>query len=258
VNFTREPIIETIITPKEGFRLVVRGSKQNSNEEFSVEAVEVVSFGLALFFRSLEKPRQFIVPVGDYEVVEVKESRVALKNVQYEKTIKIGGGKEAVFRKEQDEDKEDEALLPPFFEEETKAEVSSVQEEKKQRERHRRRRRRSQEEQEDNSKVEVSSFSKEGVATGPLEASVGENRNFHVGKKILPLEKLEQKKDGFGGAISLIPPPTKLISDTIHRYKEQQSGITEDENKPLKREGVELESLAEDSFFPTNINLFDD
>lgn len=95
MDFTREPIIETIISPREGFKLVVRNSKSDSNEEYSVDAVEVVSFGNALFFRSQERPKSFLLPISDYEVVELRESRAVLKTPQVEKTIKIGGGKEA-------------------------------------------------------------------------------------------------------------------------------------------------------------------
>ena len=100
VNFTREPIIETIITPKDGYKLVVRNSKGGNQEEFSVDAVEVVSFGHSFFFRSLEKPRSFLVPASDYEVLEVKETRVVLKNVGPERAIKIGGGREAPVRQQ--------------------------------------------------------------------------------------------------------------------------------------------------------------
>ena len=114
MNFTREPIIETIITPREGCRLVIRVQQTRLDEEFSVDAVEVVSFGQALFFRSLEKPSPFLVPVGDYEVVEVKESRVVLKNAQYERTIKIGGGREGSLRKDEEEDQ----VLPAALEDE--------------------------------------------------------------------------------------------------------------------------------------------
>lgn len=49
MNFTREPIIETIITPKDGYKLVVRNSKGDSQEEYHVDAVEVVSFGHSFF-----------------------------------------------------------------------------------------------------------------------------------------------------------------------------------------------------------------
>ncbi|NGX33098.1 MAG: hypothetical protein K1060chlam4_01159, partial [Candidatus Anoxychlamydiales bacterium] len=45
MNYTREPIIESIITPKEGCKLVVRNSKGGALEEYFVESVEIVSFG---------------------------------------------------------------------------------------------------------------------------------------------------------------------------------------------------------------------
>ena len=94
MNFTREPIIETIITPKDGFRLTVRSSKGQSQEEYSVEALEVVSFGNALFFRSSEKPRSFLLPITDYEIIESREPKIVLKNHTIDKTIKIAGGRE--------------------------------------------------------------------------------------------------------------------------------------------------------------------
>jgi len=93
VNFTREPIIETIITPKEGFTLIIRNSHGVAQEEYAVSSVEVVSFGKAFFFRSLEKPKAFLLPVSDYEVVEARETRTVLKKPQIDKSIKIGGGK---------------------------------------------------------------------------------------------------------------------------------------------------------------------
>lgn len=85
MDFTREPIIETVITPREGYRLVVRSSKSAAQEEHFVDALEVVSFGKALFFRSIERPKPFIVPVGDYEVLEVREPRMVLKAPAQEK-----------------------------------------------------------------------------------------------------------------------------------------------------------------------------
>ncbi len=97
MNFTREPIIETIISPKEGSKLLVRSSKNGSvTEEYFVDAVEVVSFGRAFFFRSMERPKAFLVPVTDYEVLEVRETKVALKNVSHDRNIKIGGGRESL------------------------------------------------------------------------------------------------------------------------------------------------------------------
>jgi len=93
VNYTREPIIESIITPKEGCKLVVRNSKGGASEEYFVESVEIVSFGNAIFFRSTERPKSFLVPVSDFEVIELKETKMVLKTANIEKSIKIGGGK---------------------------------------------------------------------------------------------------------------------------------------------------------------------
>lgn len=94
MHFTREPIVETIITPKEGYKLSIKSSKGGNSEEYLVDAVEVISFGQTFFYRSLERPKSFLVPVSDYEVAEVKELRLIVKNPSVEKSIKIAGGKE--------------------------------------------------------------------------------------------------------------------------------------------------------------------
>jgi len=198
VNFTREPIIETIITPKEGCKLVVRSSKAEGQEEYMVDAVEVVSFGQALFFRSLEKPKAFLVPVSDYEVVEAKESRVVLKSAQFDRTIKIGGGREGSIRRES---QEEEDALPPALEEETAQEVSSGDPSfnrkrgERDRDRGRHRRRRASEGREEMR-----------VRTAPQEPS----------QQGAPASQ-ETTSAPF---THLIPPPTTLISETIGRYKE--------------------------------------
>lgn len=93
--YTREPIVETVVTPKEGCKLVLRNSKKGrEQEEFLVDAVEVVSFGSSLFFRSQERPKPFLLPVSDYEVLELKETKMVLKAVSHDRAIKIAGGKE--------------------------------------------------------------------------------------------------------------------------------------------------------------------
>ncbi|MCF7851870.1 MAG: hypothetical protein K9M07_01365 [Simkaniaceae bacterium] len=104
MNFTREPIIETIITPKDGFKLVVRNSKGKDVEEYSIDALEIVSFGGAIFYRSTEKPKAFLLPVSDFEVVEARESKVMLKSATIDKTIKIAGGKEPIKTPEEKEE----------------------------------------------------------------------------------------------------------------------------------------------------------
>ena len=90
MDFTREPVVETIITPREGYRLVVRSSKSMGQEEHFVDALEVVSFANACFFRSIERPKPFLVPCTDYEVLEVREQRLALKAKMPEGSVKIG------------------------------------------------------------------------------------------------------------------------------------------------------------------------
>lgn len=250
MNFTREPIIETIITPREGCRLVIRSSKGESNEEFTVDAVEVVSFGNALFFRSLERPRPFLVPVSDYEVVEAKESRVVLKNAQFERTIKIGGGREGSLRKEEEE----EQVLPVALEEEIADETGETSREpqehrgesrgdtrgeprgERKRDRRRHRRRRALEER-DEMKHRV------------------EEQTPGASKEASQEPKPEAPKEAPPAFTHLIPPPTTLISESIHKYKEQQSAapVTPEPEKkeepngdstPISRVALESESFT--------------
>ena len=94
MDFTRQPIIETVITPKDGYRLAVRSSKNLGQEEFVVEALEVVSFGVHCFFRTLDRSRAFLVPVSDYEVLEIREGRLPIKAATLEGTVKVPSVKE--------------------------------------------------------------------------------------------------------------------------------------------------------------------
>jgi hypothetical protein len=208
VNFTREPLIETVIVPREGCRLLLRSSRNDSQEEFTVDAVEIVSFGPALFYRSLEKPRPFLVPIGDYEVVEVKESRVVLKNAQFERTIKIGGGREGSLRKDEDE----EQVLPIALEDEIADESGSQPSQDKKRDRggrNRNRRRRPSDERDD------------------MRHRV-EEQTSHVPQdfKPAPPKEAQQPKEPqvIPSFSHLIPPPTTLISHNIQKYKDQQTG----------------------------------
>ncbi len=93
MDFTREPIVETVMTPREGFRLVVRSSKNPGHEEHFVDALEVVTFGSHCFFRNIERPKSFLLPVSDYEVLEVREPKIVLKSPAIEGAVKIGGGR---------------------------------------------------------------------------------------------------------------------------------------------------------------------
>ena len=102
-----------MITPREGCKLVVRNSKGVGQEDYFVDAVEVVSFGHSFFFRSLERPKSFLVPVSDYELLELKETRMVLKNVSSERSIKIGGGRETPVRVQQPREAAEELAPRP-------------------------------------------------------------------------------------------------------------------------------------------------
>jgi hypothetical protein len=243
VDFTREPIIETVITPKEGCKLVVRSSKSNNQEEHFVDALEVVSFGHSLFFRSLERPKAFLVPVTDYEILEVREARMVLKNVGIDRAIKIGGGREGQMRptKEQVIEKAEISVTETTTEEEVIATAQASTEKpqegridkKRDRRRNYRRRR----------------GSREGVEEVTQE--VGEPHKVELPEPI----KSEEEKSPLAQQVittsiltSLLPPPPTLISETIARYKDNilfkdafyvKEGKTAKETEEETIEGVE-------------------
>lgn len=239
VNFTREPIIETIISPKEGYKLLVRSSKGASgSEEYFVDAVEVVSFGNGYFFRSLERPKPFLVPVSDYEVLEVKETRVALKSVSHDRSIKIGGGREASIRQTSqrepihDKEREDESKVTeeypesiPMQEGVLESAISSRMEKR----RDRRRRRHRRDDQEWNERRAHERERQEQVQQPENEPKVQGGGVEDETKVSSPIFS------------SLIPPPTTLISETLSRYKDKES--TEEAHKEVEQKGKEKKEV---------------
>lgn len=79
MDFTRDPIIETIIAPRDGCRLIIRNTKGGNHEEYIVDSIEVVCFGKSYFFLSSERAKSFLLPVSDYEVLETKDTIPSLK-----------------------------------------------------------------------------------------------------------------------------------------------------------------------------------
>lgn len=213
MDFTREPIIETVITPKEGFKIVVRSSKTVGQEEYFVDAVEVVSFGNAQFFRSLERPKSFLVPVNDYEVLEVREARMILKNVGLDRSIKIGGGreagtrssKEAVSEKMEGEPQEAGIAAPTTL-------VADSRMDKKRDKRPRNRRRKGRD--------ELTQKTDEGVDEG--KERTGEERSAftEVGSHVADGISEPSLTTNSSTIASLLAPPPTLISETIARYKD--------------------------------------
>lgn len=241
MDFTREPIIETVITPKEGCKIVVRSSKNVGQEEYFVDALEVVSFGKAIFFRSLEKPKAFLVPATDYEILEVREARMVLKNVGLDRSIKIGGGREAKAAKEPQPEKAESAQTEDALAggEETGAEART---EKKRDRRRQQRRRRGRDEQ---SKEEASSGEVTQTGEGqsiPVQATNGE------GKMQTEITAAQASTTTFMSA--LLPPPPTLISETIGRYKEnvlfKNAFYTKEEVEVVKTDEPKKEEKPEE------------
>ncbi len=193
MDFTREPIIESVVTPREGCKLVLRNSKNPGQEEYFVDALEVVAFGSAFFYRSMERPKAFLVPVTDYEVLEVRETRLVLKNVGVDKAIKIGGGKEAIRPSAQ----------------ESKATPTEPSEPRVEKKRERRKHYRKRRGRDENKGVDQADPQIEPPQEG-MEESVSETSG----------EELKETLGFVSPSISsLLPPPPKLISETIEKYK---------------------------------------
>lgn len=228
MDFTRQPIIETVITAKEGCKLVIRSSKSTGQEEYFVDAIEVVSFGSTFFFRSQEKPKAFLVPTSDYEVLEVREARMVLKNVGMNRAIKIGGGKEKplkeVFEKPLEKPvvekapKEKEKEKEKEEEQELQAASRQTTERKRDRRRSFKRRKRGEEpgDQMDLPMGDIPLIPPPPMAISPIRLS-----ETRMGGEVNQggATNLELSATLFG---SLLPPPPNLISETIERYKDNK------------------------------------
>ncbi len=226
MDFTREPIVETIITPREGFRLIIRSSKTPGQEEFVVDALEVVSFGSLCFYRHLERPRSFIVPASDYEVLEIREVRMPLKAASFEGTLRQSAQKSAPQREKPITPKElplpEQGEIAPEKPVEEELGEEPAQEERPERRRDRkrgtRRRRGLQEEAKPT----------ERPAAQKIEA---------------PQELVTPaSKETSGVTKTFLPPPPTLIRDDLDRLRksEQYRGaFYEKEGVPGKEEEVE-------------------
>lgn len=228
MHFTRDPIIETIITPKEGYKLSIKSSKGAALEEYLVDAVEVISFGQTFFYRSLERPKSFLLPVSDYELAEVKEVRLAVKNPGIDKLIKIAGGKEP----------QQQAAKP----QNKQAVVQEVQE----------------------TLVEETKVSQETTAQ-PTTAARRDRRRSRRGKQRPAIEEKEVSGvDKTEENVSLPPlvfpnlltPPTTLISETLFKELEQEAAVKNIET-PINQEslsGNHYEEYYDPLFAPKVMN----
>lgn len=244
MDFTREPIVETVITPKEGYKLVVRSSKSTGQEEYFVDAVEVVSFGHSLFFRSIEKPKSFLVPVSDYEILEVREARMVLKNVGVDQSIKIAGGRETHIRAPREAEKGEVTQQAEAGAGAEAAAEAPQAGKKRERRRHSRRRRGHEEAPKEGEQPAVEGEVQEKGVTPPPE---GSKEGAEVQAPPTPLQ-----------FSALLQPPPTLISETIGRYKETfkeafftpetESLTPHDKMKELLEEEDFAEPLSESTY----------
>ncbi len=239
MHFTREPIIETVITPREGCKLVVRSSKGNGQEDYYVDAVEVVSFGHSFFFRSLEKPKCFLVPVSDYEILELRETRMVLKNVSQERAIKIGGGRDAPPRPREHTPREPEEPRGEPQESMGAPEDASapLSESNKGGDRKRDRRRRGR--RGGQGRTSMPQTPTEESSVSPVEgAELTEG----------PSSAEEPKAPSF--ISKLFPPPPTLIKETLGRYKMAESPEDESFKHSFKEEEPGFSSEESAGDFP--------
>ena len=111
MNFTREPILETIISAKEDYKLRLKSTKHEGSAEYLVDAVEVVCFGTTFFYRSGEPAHTFFVPAQDFEIEQIRQVRLALKTPT-ETNIKIAGGAEGGHKQLSEKPKENKKQKP--------------------------------------------------------------------------------------------------------------------------------------------------
>lgn len=78
MQFTRDPIIQCVVIARESHKLLVRSSKAAHQQEYYLDAVEILLIGETTFYRSTEK-HVFLLPAADYEIFETRESRISLR-----------------------------------------------------------------------------------------------------------------------------------------------------------------------------------
>lgn len=219
MHFTREPIIETIVTPREGYKLLVRSSKLSGGDEYTVDALEIVSFGHAYFYRSTEKPRPFLLSSTDYEVVETRETKIALKTTGVERGIKIGGGKKEV----------PEDLIEEVTEEEVRPE--------KNRERKRSRRRRGRNEEET---TPAQSIAQADPFDTFMEVSHHPDHDKLISSPSEPVIPPSLN--------TLLPPPPTLISASFPKAAKEDAAVPLPETPQFYKEKVEelIDDITED------------
>ncbi len=206
MHFTREPIIESILSAREGFKLVLKNSKTASCQEISAEVIEIVSFAGSVFYRSQDRLKNFMVPAADFEIAEVKDGRLVLKNISLEKSQKLQNPSKEVSTTTSDEehggdflsDLDEDVVVAPQTSQTAPTTQNNNRLEKRRERRRNRRRRHSEDRVQDDKKEPQEGSQQEAVE-----------------------ESTQSESPAPIPVLNLIPPPTTLISQTLARYKEK-------------------------------------
>lgn len=219
MEFTREPVVETIISPKEGYKLVIRNSKGPGHEEHFVDAIEIISFGSALFFRSLEKPKAFVLPVSDYEVLEVREAKMIFKHPQQDKSSK----------------QTQKVITESSTSDQSASKNADQQKEDKRKERRKNTRRKRKE-----------------IPNKAAQAPVDSEQSAAKTQDLTDAKQKEVPEKIISSSLNdVLKPPAKLIRDSVPSPQEQE--VMEETVKAMEAmQAKEAEKLMDTTFFSDN------
>ena len=249
MNFTREPILETIISARDGYKLSLKSSKGSSSEEFLVDAVEVVSFGGSFFYRCLERQKPFFLPANDYEILEVRETRLIIKNPSVEKSIKIGSSRKLARTKDEEVAAVDEGAGA--------AQDDTDESVKRDQKRDKRRNRRPKKVQDEakSKPVRGRSRSKPEKSVDKKQPKVDVLSDDLPDSQNVAAEQIDDEPIQVKSFKGLITPPDFLVSESLKQYKAVKEkeldesitdpGVAEIANESLVEEGLVTEAPCE-------------
>ena len=79
MNFTREPIIETIITPREGYRLIVRSTNMRMKKNLPLTPSKSSPSEMPFFIAAWKSPSLFFSPLAIIKSSKERKPRCRLK-----------------------------------------------------------------------------------------------------------------------------------------------------------------------------------
>ena len=213
MNFTREPILETIIAAKEGFKLKLKSTKHEGAAEYVVDAVEVVSFGTTFFYRSGEPAHTFFVPAQDFEIVQVRQARLMLKT-PVDGAVKIAGGADAGKKSSPDKGPEKKRKKVKPAKAEKRPAVENAEEKKE---------------------GSVENLEKKPKAKTQKRSPAKDTKRKAPGTE--PVDKEVVQPSMFS---HLLRPPEALISDNISQYQ----SIIDKQNEDKKEKKQEMVNVT--------------